>query len=78
MVSTDPLWIDSIAVPFMSTFLAWCAALLLLPLVVLLWITESPAQRVSRWRVSGLSEQEIASRSQAAMRQVLILHTVEA
>jgi hypothetical protein len=62
----------------MSTFLAWCAALLLLPFVVLLWITESPAQRVSRWRVSGLSEQEISSRSQAAMRQALILHTVGA
>jgi len=62
----------------MSTFLAWCAALLLLPLVILLWITESPAQRVSRWRVSGLSEQEISFRSQAAMRQALILHTVEA
>lgn len=46
----------------MSCFLAWCAALLLLPLIVLLWATESPSTRVRRWQVAGLSQQAIADR----------------
>lgn len=60
------------------TFLAWALALAFLPLIVLLWATESPAQRVARWHRSDLPAAEIADRSRRAMRQALILSTVEA
>jgi hypothetical protein len=46
----------------MSCFLAWCAALLLLPLIVLLWATESPSARARRWRDAGMSQRAIAAR----------------
>ena len=46
----------------MSCFLAWGAALLLLPLLVLLWATESPQQRACRWRRAGLTYKAIAQR----------------
>ena len=59
------------------SFLAWALALALLPLVVLFWAAESPAQRVARWHRSGLPPAEIADRSRHAMRQALILSTVE-
>jgi hypothetical protein len=60
------------------SFFAWALALVLLPLIILLWATESPAQRVARWQCSGLSAAVIADRSRHAMRQALILSTVEA
>lgn len=60
------------------TFFAWALALVLLPLIVLLWATESPAQRVARWHRSGLPAAVIADRSRRAMRQALTLSTVEA
>ena len=46
----------------MTCFLAWGAALLLLPLILLFWITESPQQRARRWRKAGHTYKSIASR----------------
>ena len=46
----------------MSCFLAWGAALLLLPLIVLLWATESKQQKAQRWRNAGLTYKAIATR----------------
>ena len=37
------------------TVLAGLAALIALPVIVLLWATESRAQRARRWRRAGLS-----------------------
>jgi predicted DNA-binding protein (UPF0251 family) len=37
-------------------------AALLLPVLVLLWATESRAQRIRRWHRSGLSQRAIAQR----------------
>lgn len=44
----------------MTCFLAWAAALLLLPVVVLLWATESRPQRIRRYARRGLSQRAIA------------------
>ncbi len=44
------------------TLAALALALLLLPLVVLLWATESQDQRIKRWAKSGQSQRAIASR----------------
>ena len=41
---------------------AFIAAALVLPLVILLWATESRAQRIRRWHRSGLSQRAIAQR----------------
>lgn len=55
--------------------LAWALALLLLPVLVLLWATESPQQRARRWRRTGLTQQAIADRlgcSRSTVRRMLI------
>lgn len=44
-----------------TTTLALLLALLLLPLLVLLWATESQTQRVKRLRSYGWSQQRIAN-----------------
>lgn len=44
----------------MTCLLAWAAALLLLPLIVLLWATESRPQRIRRYARRGLSQRAIA------------------
>ena len=41
---------------------AWVAAFVLLPIVVLLWATESRQQRARRWRRNGWTQQRIADR----------------
>ena len=49
----------------MTTFTCIAAtllALLLLPIVVLLWATESREQRARRWRRQGMTQQRIAER----------------
>ena len=46
----------------MTTTLALILALLLLPVVVLLWATESKPQRARRMRGYGLTQQAIADR----------------
>lgn len=45
-----------------TTTLAVLAALLTLPLALLLWASESPQQRARRWRRAGLSYRSIAAR----------------
>ncbi len=53
---------------------AWAVALLLLPIVVLLWATESREQRARRWRRQGLTQQAIAERlgcSRSTVRRML-------
>jgi DNA-binding NarL/FixJ family response regulator len=54
---------------------AWAVALLLLPLLVLLWATESREQRARRWRRQGLTQQSIAERlgcSRSTVRRLLM------
>lgn len=46
----------------MACFFAWAVALLLLPLIVLAWLAESPQQRARRWRKAGLTYRVIAER----------------
>ena len=41
---------------------AWMAALILLPVLVLLWASESRQQRARRWRRDGWTQQRIADR----------------
>ena len=41
---------------------AWVAAFVLLPIVVLLWASESRQQRARRWRRDGWTQQAIADR----------------
>lgn len=56
------------------TVLAWAAALLLLPVLILLWATESRQQRARRLRSYGLSQAKIAARlgvSRATIRRDL-------
>ena len=49
-------------------------ALLLLPIVVLLWATESREQRARRWRHQGMTQQRIADQlgcSRSTVRRML-------
>jgi hypothetical protein len=53
---------------------AWAVALLLLPLLILLWATESRQQRARRWRQQGMTQQAIADRlgcSRSTARRLL-------
>jgi AraC-like DNA-binding protein len=53
---------------------AWVAVLILLPIVVLLWATESRQQRAKRWRSYGWTQQAIADRlgcSRTTVRRML-------
>ena len=53
---------------------AWAAALLLLPILILLWATESRQQRARRWRRDGWTQQAIATRlgvSRTTVRRML-------
>ena len=54
---------------------AWVAAFVLLPIVVLLWASESRQQRARRWRQAGLTQQQIADRlgcSRSTARRLLV------
>ena len=58
----------------LCTFAAVVAVLILLPLIVLLWLTESRQQRAHRWRRYGWSQQRIADRlgcSRSTVRRML-------
>jgi hypothetical protein len=44
------------------TTLSWIVALLLLPVLVLLWATESRHTRINRWRRQGQTWKQIAAR----------------
>lgn len=53
---------------------AWLLALVLLPILILVWLLETPTDRARRWRRAGLSQQRIAGRlgcSRWKVRQML-------
>ena len=45
-----------------TCFMAWAVALLLLPVLLLLWATESRQTRIRRWRAKGQTWRVIAGR----------------
>ena len=49
---------------------AWAVALLLLPVLVLLWATETRPQRIRRWRAAGMTQKAIAERLGCSVYQV--------
>lgn len=54
--------------------LATLLAILTIPVLVLLWITETRQQRARRWRAAGWSQQRIADRlgcSRTSVRRML-------
>jgi len=52
------------------TAIAWAAVLILLPLVFLLWLTESRQQRARRLRSYGWSQRRIADHLQVSRATV--------
>jgi DNA invertase Pin-like site-specific DNA recombinase len=55
---------------------AWVAVLILLPILVLFWASESRQQRARRWRQAGLTQQAIADRlgcSRSTVRRLLVV-----
>ena len=69
-----PLVSNSILTMSITCFAATLAALILLPLVLLLWCTESRQQRARRWRRDGWTQQRIADRlgcSRTTVRRLL-------
>ncbi len=46
----------------MTCLLSWGTALLLLPVLILLWATETKQQRARRWRKAGQTYKSIAAR----------------
>jgi DNA-binding NarL/FixJ family response regulator len=48
----------------------WAAVLLTLPIVFLLWLTESREQRIRRWHRRGQSQRAIAARLQISRYRV--------
>jgi DNA-binding CsgD family transcriptional regulator len=58
----------------MTSTAAILLAILLLPLIVLAWASESKQQRARRWRRAGLTQQAIADRlgcSRSSVRRLL-------
>ena len=58
-----------------TTTIALLLALVLLPVLVLLWATESKQQRAQRWRKNGHTQQSIANRlgcSRSTVRRMLV------
>lgn len=58
--------------PMLTTSAACLLLLLTLPVVLLLWVTESKPQRIRRWRASGLTWRVCAARlgvSQSTVRR---------
>ena len=45
-----------------ACFAAWALALLLLPVLLLSWILETPRDRARRWHRAGVSRRAIARR----------------
>jgi DNA invertase Pin-like site-specific DNA recombinase len=59
----------------MSTTIAWVAVILLFPLILILWATESQQQRIRRLHTAGMSQNKIATHlniSRYAVRKALI------
>lgn len=42
--------------------LAWAAVLVLLPVLILTWLTETQDQKIRRWKGYGMTQQAIADR----------------
>ena len=57
----------------MSTTLALIATLLLLPIIIILWATESTEQRVKRLRSYGWSQRRIAEHMGLSRYRVRLL-----
>ena len=58
----------------LTCLVAWAVVLLLLPLLILFWATESREQRARRWRRDGWTQQAIADRlgvSRTTVRRLL-------
>jgi hypothetical protein len=59
-----------------TSLLALLLAALLLPILILLWLTESREQRARRWRRQGMTQQAIADRlgcSRSTVRRLLVV-----
>ncbi|MFZ9959301.1 MAG: helix-turn-helix domain-containing protein [Candidatus Limnocylindrus sp.] len=59
-----------------TSLLALLLAALLLPILILLWLTESREQRARRWRRQGMTQQQIAQRlgcSRTTVRRLLVV-----
>jgi hypothetical protein len=59
-----------------TSLLALLLALLLLPVLILLWATEGREQRARRWRRQGMTQQAIADRlgcSRSTVRRLLVV-----
>lgn len=46
----------------LTCFTAWALALVLFPLLFILWLSETPQQRARRWRSYGQTYRSIAER----------------
>jgi DNA invertase Pin-like site-specific DNA recombinase len=58
-----------------TCLMAWVLALIALPVIIILWATESRQQRARRWRRNGLTQQAIADRlgcSRSTVRRLLV------
>ena len=58
----------------MTSLTAILLVILLLPVIILLWASESRQQRARRWRKAGMTQQAIADRlgcSRSTVRRLL-------
>jgi DNA-binding CsgD family transcriptional regulator len=58
----------------MTSTAAFLLVLILLPVLILLWASESRQQRARRWRKAGMTQQAIADRlgcSRSTVRRLL-------
>jgi hypothetical protein len=56
-----------------TCFAATALALLLLPILLLTWILETPRDRARRWHRGGISQRAIAKRLNYSRRRVGVL-----
>ena len=52
--------------------MAWAAVLIVLPVLILLWLTESQEQRIRRFSCKGMSQRELAAHSGTTRWQVRV------
>jgi multidrug efflux pump subunit AcrB len=67
-----PQFFFTMSIPCLA---AWLAALILLPVLILLWASEDRQQRARRWRRDGWTQQAIADRlgcSRSTVRRLLV------
>jgi DNA-binding CsgD family transcriptional regulator len=56
-----------------TCLMAWALALLLVPVLLLAWATETNRDRARRWKRQGLSQQRIADRLGCSRHRVVKL-----